>query len=364
MNEFISLSVQLQQQEPFKLDVSFSCSAGELLALTGPSGSGKTTILRTIAGLHAVEAGYVKCASQSWFDSVNSINQTPQQRSIGLVFQHYALFPHVSVLDNIFLAMSHLPKQQRHRRAMELLDLTNMSGLENRKPANLSGGQKQRIALARALARDPKVLLLDEPFSAVDQLTRRKLFKELAQIRNTLELPMVLVTHDLNEVQQLADSLCLMHHGVSLQTGKVEDVMRKPVDVNAAKLLGHQNIVQATLVREKQRYSVNALGIEIRNVAPSKLNGPVNVLIEPSAIIMHRQDRPSRGERENPLTAEIVETIELGDECLIRLKTQESQDELNFSVSRHVAKRNNVLVGNLLTVSIIGEGVHCMPMAE
>ncbi len=354
-----SLRVRLQQSEPFSLDVQLRCERGELLALTGPSGSGKTTVLRSIAGLHKINHGHVYSGGDCWFDDAKGINKTPQQRSVGFVFQHYALFPHVNVLDNIVYAMSHLPRKQRYVKAMELLSLTNMDGLEKRLPVNLSGGQKQRIALARALARNPKVLLLDEPFSAVDQLTRRKLYRELAQIRTTLDLPMVLVTHDLNEVQQLADSLCLMHHGSTLQSGTVNDVMRKPVDVNAAKLLGHQNIVTANIKHNQGHKILCALGIEFEGVVTTDHFDCTHLLIEPSAIIMHRGDRPSRGERENPINVLVSEAVELGDELSMHL-TANTGEHLHFSVSRHVAKRNGIQIGKTIGVSILGEGVHCL----
>ena len=137
------------------------------------------------------------CANQRWFDTATGICLSPQQRSVGLVFQDYALFPNLSVHGNVQAALGHLPKAQHASRINELLSLVNLSGLKHRRPQSLSGGQQQRVAIARALARDPAVLLLDEPFSAVDQVTRRKLREELAQLRGSLQIPVVLVTHDL-----------------------------------------------------------------------------------------------------------------------------------------------------------------------
>ena len=222
-----SLLIRLKQSDPIELDVSLQCHDGELLALTGPSGSGKTTVLRSIAGLHINAQGVVQCGQNLWQNTDQNIFVSPQQRRVGLVFQHYALFPHLNAMENVAVALSHVPRNLRLNKAMEWLQLTNMEGLHDKRPGHLSGGQRQRIALARALAREPSVLLLDEPFSAVDQLTRDKLYRELAQIRTKLDMPMILVTHDMQEVQQLADSLCLIHHGKTLQsevqTGSIID---------------------------------------------------------------------------------------------------------------------------------------------
>ena len=173
------LSVRLEQLEPIPLAAEFAVAAGELLALVGPSGSGKTTVLRCIAGLHRPRSGFIRCGEATWFDSENGADFAPQERSVGFVFQNYALFPHLTAIENVATALGHLPRGARASRARALLERVHLAGLENRRPAELSGGQQQRVAVARALAREPQVLLLDEPFSAVDQVTRRKLQREL-----------------------------------------------------------------------------------------------------------------------------------------------------------------------------------------
>src|SRR5690606_21568120 len=140
---------------------------------------------------------------------------SPQRRRIGMVFQDYALFPHLSALDNVIVAMGHVPSELRRERAQAWLTQVRLEGLETRYPAQLSGGQRQRVAVARALAREPDILLLDEPFSAVDQVTRRRLQRELARLRESIHIPMVLVTHDLDEANALADRLCVLYGGRS-----------------------------------------------------------------------------------------------------------------------------------------------------
>lgn len=361
----LALRVQLRQTLPIPLDVSLNCGSGELLALTGPSGSGKTTVLRAIAGLHKVTSGSISCQDELWQDDRKQIFLSAQQRRVGLVFQQYALFPHLTVLDNITTAMSHVPRKIRAGKAMEWLRLTNMEGLHKQLPNKLSGGQRQRVALARALAREPNVLLLDEPFSAVDQLTREKLYRELAQIRANLEVPMILVTHDMIEVQQLADSLCLIHHGKTMQAGSVTQVMRKPASARIARLLGHKNLYRGRYERTGTGAAVHMLGTHIVLTKQHVLDdGDVAVLVEPSAIIMHRNDRPSHGERENPIVTRVVQAVELGDELSLRLIEEATDSAIAFRISRHVATRNSVVVGGQLTISILSEGIHLMPAHE
>jgi len=230
-----ALIVRLDQAAPIPLKVAFECAAGELVALVGPSGSGKSTILRAIAGLVRPRSGEVRCNGEAWQDATRFV--PPQARHAGLVFQQYALFPHMSARGNVEAALGGVSPAARRDRARELLDLVNLGGLEDRMPYALSGGQQQRVAVARALARDPRVLLLDEPFSAVDQVTRRKLQRELAHLRRRLRMPIVLVTHDLEEGAMLADRMVVLHAGETLQAGPPFELLGRPRDVQVARLL-------------------------------------------------------------------------------------------------------------------------------
>jgi molybdate transport system ATP-binding protein len=231
------LVVSLRQAGPIPLQADFHCGAGELLALVGPSGSGKTTILRAIAGLYRAREGFVGCGGHTWFDTKAGIDLAAHERRVGLVFQAYALFPHLSALGNIAVALGHRPRSERPGRARELLALVRLTGLENRKPAELSGGQQQRVALARALARDPSALLLDEPFSAVDRRTRRRLHSELADLRKAIRVPIILVTHDLDEAGALADRLAVLDRGELLQTGRPAEVAAAPASLRVLEAL-------------------------------------------------------------------------------------------------------------------------------
>ncbi len=237
MHDRGGLHVRLRQAGPIPLAVEFSCEQGELLALIGLSGSGKTTTLRSIAGLYRPRDGEVRCNGAVWLDTGHGIDLPPHRRPVGLVFQSYALFPHMTALGNVAAALGHRPAGERLERARELLLLVHLAGFEQRRPAALSGGQQQRVAVARALAREPAVLLLDEPFSAVDRPTRRKLHAELAELRQSVRIPIVLVTHDIDEAAALADRLCVIDHGETLQAGRPAELLAAPASPRVAMAL-------------------------------------------------------------------------------------------------------------------------------
>lgn len=231
------LHVRLSQAGPIPLSVDFSCGQNELLALVGPSGSGKTTILRSIAGLYHPGKGSITCRGQVWFDAADAVKVPPHQRPVGFVFQSYALFPHMTVLRNVTTALGHTSRDERNEKARMLLSLVHLRGFEDRYPASLSGGEQQRVAVARALARDPAVLLMDEPFSAVDRRTRRKLREELAELRKVMRSPIVMVTHDLDEAIALSDRMCVIDGGETLQTGTPRELVNAPANLRVAAAL-------------------------------------------------------------------------------------------------------------------------------
>ena len=222
------LSVRLRQESPIRLDVSIELAPGQTLALVGDSGAGKTTAIRAIAGLHRPKEGRIICGGETWLDTERGIDLPPHHRHAGLVFQAYALFPHRSALANIAEAMLGRPREERMARAAALLERVHLDGLDNRLPSELSGGQQQRVALARALARDPAVLLLDEPFSAVDHPTRRALQRLLAEIRATSPLPIVFVSHDLADAERIADQICLLRAGKTIEQGTTSALLADP----------------------------------------------------------------------------------------------------------------------------------------
>jgi molybdate transport system ATP-binding protein len=231
------LELRIRQTSPIPLDAAFRIAPRELVALVGPSGSGKTTLLRCIAGLHRPAEGFIACDGDVWFDSSRRIFLPPQRRPVGLVFQHYALFPHMTALGNVMCALGGLAKRERKERASHLLRAVGLGDHENRRPALLSGGQQQRVALARAMAREPAVLLLDEPFSAVDRRMRRALQAQIAGLRAAMDSAIVLVTHDLNDVAAIADRVLVMSEGRIVMDGPPARVLSQPAGSEVAGLL-------------------------------------------------------------------------------------------------------------------------------
>ena len=362
-----AIHINLHQQHPIPLAVQLECHAGELLALVGPSGSGKTTILRAIAGLYQPQNGNVVCQGELWQNSAQHIFLPAHQRHVGLVFQNYALFPHMTVLDNIKQALSDLPKQQRQSQALDLLKKVHLEGLEQRYPKMLSGGQQQRVAVARALARNPKVLLLDEPFSAVDQVTRRKLYRELLALRQKLAMPMILVTHDLEESTLLADRIALLHKGEILQTGTPEYVSAHPKTATIARLMDQQNIFTAEVLKhdahiQKTRLRWRGMVLDAIYQPQFKVNEQVCWMIQSANVLLHRRDRPSNGDRENPLQGQIIEYMESSGLANLSVEIDpELKINIIMIVPLHVAKRNRLGLNENIGISLLSEGIHLMP---
>ncbi|MCZ7852227.1 sulfate/molybdate ABC transporter ATP-binding protein [Agrobacterium salinitolerans] len=222
-------------------DVSLDIESGELLALLGPSGSGKTTILRMVAGLEYGDGGRI------FFGDEDATNIPVRDRGVGFVFQHYALFPHMTLHQNIAFGMK-VSKVKRDKMAIdarveELLRLVKLDGLGGRFPAQISGGQRQRVALARALSVDPKVLLLDEPFGALDANVRRDLRRWLREIHDALGITTIFVTHDQEEALDLADRVVILNQGEIVQQGTPKEVCRQPNSAFVMRFLGDANRV-------------------------------------------------------------------------------------------------------------------------
>ena len=250
-------------------DVSLTVHPGELVALLGPSGSGKTTLLRIIAGLERATSGMVL------FGGENALNRSIRQRRVGFVFQHYALFRHMTVFENVAFGLRVKPRRDQRLREAEirervdrLLDLVQLDHFAGRYPSQLSGGQRQRVALARALAIEPAVLLLDEPFGALDAKVRKELRRWLRNLHDEMQLTSLFVTHDQEEALELADRIVLMNDAVIEQVGSPQEVYDHPASAFAYEFLGHVNRFEC----EVEDGKAEVCGGEIP-VAPGVVNG-------------------------------------------------------------------------------------------
>jgi molybdate transport system ATP-binding protein len=207
-------------------------------ALIGPSGCGKTTVLRCLAGLDQPNRGRVAFGDEVWFDVSRRINRHPQERGIGYLFQDYALFPHRTVFDNIAFGLDRSPRAAVRQRVGDLMAVLQLAGLDGRFPHELSGGQQQRVALARTVAPRPRLLLLDEPLSALDSPTRAELRGELRRLLAEWGIPTIVVTHDPSEVTAFADEVVVLCDGRIRQQGPVDEVLSRPVDAEVARIVG------------------------------------------------------------------------------------------------------------------------------
>ena len=268
-------------------DVSLTARRGEILALVGPSGSGKTTLLRLIAGLEASDEGMIA------FDREDKTLTPPRLRRAGVVFQHYALFRHMSVFRNVAFGLDVKPRRDRPSREERrkivdgLLTLVGLPEYADRRPGQLSGGQRQRVALARALAVSPRLLLLDEPFGALDVLVRKTLRKELRRIHAATGVTTIFVTHDQEEALELADQVAVLHQGRLEQVGTPAEVLERPSSAFVAGFLGQSNAIPGTV-------RANAFfGLGGRLPAPGLADGPATAFIRPEHLCLTDVDAPA-----------------------------------------------------------------------
>ncbi|QCR35388.1 sulfate/thiosulfate ABC transporter ATP-binding protein CysA [Nissabacter sp. SGAir0207] len=284
-------------------DISLDIPSGQMVALLGPSGSGKTTLLRIIAGLENQSGGRLS------FHGKDVTRLHARDRQVGFVFQHYALFRHMTVFDNIAFGLTVLPRRERpstaaiKQKVTQLLEMVQLGHLANRYPAQLSGGQKQRVALARALAVEPQILLLDEPFGALDAQVRKELRRWLRQLHEELKFTSVFVTHDQEEAMEVADQVVVMSQGNIEQVGAPDEVWREPATRFVLEFLGEVNRLDGE-IRGSQLY----VGPHHWPLAIAPLHqGPVDLFLRPWEMEVSSQPNPRC-----PLPVQVLEVSPRG----------------------------------------------------
>ena len=383
------LQVQLRSASPIRLEAEFDCGAGELVALVGPSGSGKTSMLRAIAGLWtpADVQGHIRVAGQAWLDTAAGVQLSPQQRRAGLVFQHYALFPHMTAQANVALAAG---PGWSSADVQTLLARLGLALLSERRPSQLSGGQQQRVALARALVRVmprptadatptpqalPGVLLLDEPFSAVDAPTRQTLYRELAALRQKVSVPMLLVTHDLAEARRLADRVVIVDAGQTLQTGEPARVFASPRNARVAELVGIQNHFEGRFYKDhagwgRLRWTDAAssdTGLDLAVYDKNKIDDatPVTWVLNGEQVdVMADGEVPSVAlQGHTRLRCQLLEVLSLGEISLCTLRPEALPSQtITLNLTSRLLQRLQVDSGSWVQLQIAPEALHIMPV--
>ncbi|WP_338925345.1 sulfate ABC transporter ATP-binding protein [Mycetohabitans endofungorum] len=298
-------------------NVSLEFPSGELVALLGPSGCGKTTLLRVIAGLEYADAGQVVLYGQD----VNDVGA--RERQVGFVFQHYALFRHMTVFENVAFGLRVKPRRERPSEAQirekvyELLKLVQLDWLAQRYPSELSGGQRQRIALARALAVEPKVLLLDEPFGALDAKVRKELRSWLRRLHDDLRISTIFVTHDQEEALEVADRIVVLNHGRVEQIGSPQDVYDHPGSAFVYEFLGAANRLSGTL--SEQGFVTHGEGARI--AARGDFSGPALAFVRPHDLRL----LPQAGAAQDGIRVDVRRIVPLGGSVRVELQAQAGQ---------------------------------------
>lgn len=265
----MALTVRIgKQYRNFTLDVDFSAGNGEILALLGASGSGKSTALQCVAGIRRPDWGRIELDGEVLFDSERHIDLPPRKRRVGYLFQQYALFPNMTVEQNIAASLGHLDRARRRARTAELVAMLRLEGTEKQLPRQLSGGQQQRTALARILASEPRVILLDEPLSALDSSLRWQLEQELRDVLERFGGPAVWVSHDLGEICRSCGRVCVLEGGKSDPAVGIRELIERPGTAGAARISGCRNVVRACPEPKPGLVRVPEWNVKLRTAGP------------------------------------------------------------------------------------------------
>lgn len=320
-------------------NVSLVVERGELLTILGPSGSGKTTLLRIVAGFEAPEGGSVK------IDGVDIAALPPAKRDIGMVFQNYALFPHLSVRRNVAfpLEMRNVAAPEIERRVTEALGLVELMGYDERLPRQLSGGQQQRIALARAIVFNPRLLLLDEPFGALDRKLRETLQLEVRRLQRRLGLTTIFITHDQEEALVLSDRIAVMNKGAIEQIAGTVEIYERPASGFVADFVGESNILHAVVTAPGRVVLDGGRTLQVAR-ATSPVGKRIGLLMRPERFASNA----------NAFNGVVVEAVYLGSSFKLRLRCE---GDLELIV-RQPAHGKLPAVGDCITVGIESDAIH------
>jgi len=300
-----------QDSSGFSLDVEFQAASG-VTVLFGPSGAGKTLVLDSLAGFVRPAEGRILLDDAILFDAATGVHLAPQARNCGYVFQNYALFPHMTLRENLAFAAERRPRLERHRRVNEMLERFRIAEAAGRRPHEVSGGQRQRCSIARALIGAPKLLLLDEPAQGLDAPLRTEFYEVLRQVRADFKTPVLLVTHDLDECFELGEEMIVLHQGRIVQSGAPREILDRPGNLDVARLLGAFNLLPGQIRaldpgRNSSRVQIGEFELD-GPYFPGRLKGDrVTICVRPEQLgVAPRNGRPGP----NQMPANLERTVE------------------------------------------------------
>ena len=336
-------------------ELSLEINDGEFICFLGPSGCGKTTLLRAIAGLDPQSSGSITQ------DGKNISNFPPAERDFGIVFQSYALFPNLTVFQNVAYGLENqrLPKEEIRKRVVELLELVGMPEHTDKYPAQLSGGEQQRVALSRALATSPGLLLLDEPLSALDARVRAALRQEIRALHERLGVTTILVTHDQEEALSMADRIVVMNHGSIEQVGTPEEIYGTPASPFVADFIGVMNFMQGEITSSGTvRIGENSINCETTNL---QVGRKVRLTVRPEDILCSADSASDQAESVNSFAVKVDSLEFLGSFCRLILSGPEGFGKLKADISTHQVHELKVTQDSRLTAEFPSRNLRIFP---
>jgi molybdate transport system ATP-binding protein len=364
-----SLVVDLEVSFPrFAIRPRFQ-AADEVVVIFGPSGAGKSATLRTLAGLIRPRRGLVRLHGRTLYDSNAAIDLPPQQRRLGYVPQNYALFPHRSVAENIAFGLRGLPRTEVEARVRSWLGRMQLEAHADVRPSHLSGGQQQRAALARALAASPDLLLMDEPFAALEEGLREQLREVVRRLQAESRIPVILVTHNLAEAYSLADRLVVLSEGRVVQAAPPEEVFRRPASPLVAKMVGMTNLLATSVVSQEAGHLVvdwNGRLLRLNADAPRGPGAAAVIGIRPEEVMILRRYPPDSADAaDNVMRARVAEDRPEGRDHILRMAVQsesgEASGDLWVRIPHPVFVRIGLRLGDDRAVAVRSSALHLFP---
>ncbi len=355
-------------EKDFKRDVriegafDLEADAFSVTVLFGPSGCGKTTVLRCLAGLERPDRGIIRVGDAVWFDGTQNLYLPPQKRNLGYLSQDYSLFPHLNVAENIAFGLKNRSKKEIDARVKDQLSALHLEGLAQRRPSELSGGQQQRVALARATARQPGLVLLDEPLSALDAPTRETIRRDLRLWLARFKAPAIVVTHDRVEALALADQVVVMDQGKIQQSGPIAEVFSRPSNVHVARIIGTETVTPGLVKTVVDGLATVAMGSSTVTAMADNIGvgEQVFVCIRGEDVLL-QADRPERMSARNCLAGSILSVVPEGPLSRVRIACG---FELTALVTRPAIEELALRPGAKVVALLKAQSIHLIPRGQ